>query len=437
MSGPPAHASRAFGHLLWLQVAFGLAFSTFLMLPKYLVSLGADAGAVGLVNGAFALGAVLAAPLVPRAAGRLGAVACLAAASATMAAGSLGFTLVSSAGPLALALRLLQGMAATFTFTVGTLIVAALAPPERLTSALALFITAGVVTTVVAPAVAEWVMAHYGGVPAFAGAGACALAGLVPCRCLAGTDAGRLAAAGPPGSEEGTAPRVDRGTLGLAALSAVFGLASGVMFTFHQPLALERGIVRVSDFLVAFTLTVTVLRLAGGRLMDRVESRTLARWSFLGYALALGGMIALRPGQLAGFGILIGLFHGVLLPSLMALSLEPGTGSREARAAWMNVGMNVGGLGVAALGPIAARTGYPVVFVGAGAILAASAVALGRSGTRRCEPDPTRVHEDRREKTPWATRPSTRPASPSTTRSAPSAATPCSRHRGSARCSST
>jgi predicted MFS family arabinose efflux permease len=121
---------------------------------------------------------------------------------------------------------------------------------------------------------------------------------------------------------------------------------------------------------------VTLLRLSGGRLMDRAGSRTLARWAFAGYAFALGGMIALQPGQLAGFGVAIGLFHGLLLPSLMALALEPGGGSREARAAWMNAGMNVGGLGVAALGPIAARTGYPAIFVGAGAILAASAVAL-------------------------------------------------------------
>jgi len=45
--------------------------------------------------------------------------------------------------------------------------------------------------------------------------------------------------------------------------------------------------------------------------------------------------------------------------------------------------MNVGGLGVAALGPIAARTGYSAIFVGAGAILAASAVALGRPRPRR------------------------------------------------------
>jgi MFS family permease len=376
--GPSPLSRPAYVHLLCLQVTFGLAFSTFLMLPKYLVAQGAGAAAVGLVNGAFALGATLAAPLVARATARFGPVACLAAASTAMAAGSLGFAFVSSAGALAVGLRLVQGMAAAFTFSVGTLIVAALVPAERLTSAFALFITAGVVTTAVAPAAAEWLMAHHGGTPAFLGAAACALAGLVPCRWLSTTEAARpptrSAAAAP--ADAATRARLDRATLGVVALSAVFGLASGVMFTFHQPLALERGVRRVSDFLVAFTLTVTLLRLSGGRLMDRAGSRTLARWAFAGYAFALGGMIALQPGQLAGFGVAIGLFHGLLLPSLMALALEPGGGSREARAAWMNAGMNVGGLGVAALGPIAARTGYPAIFVGAGAILAASAVAL-------------------------------------------------------------
>ncbi|MGB8931395.1 MAG: MFS transporter, partial [Anaeromyxobacteraceae bacterium] len=310
-----------------------------------------------------------------------GAVRCLAAASVAMAAGSFLFLAVTSAAAIAVAVaaRLVQGAAAAVTFAVGTLIVAALVPAERLTSALALFITAGLVASAVGPAATEWLMASHGAAPAFLGAGLFALAGLLPCRWLARTGVGRSGpepyhAAAPTDAQPWWA---DRATLGLVSLSVVFGLASGVMFTFHQPLALERGIERVSDFLVAFTVTVTTLRLAGGRLMDRAGSRRLARWSSLGYAIALAGMIVLRPGQLAWFGVLFGLFHGTLLPSLMALTLEPGAGRRESRAAWMNAGMNVGGLGVAALGPMAVRTGYPAIFVAVGALVAASALALG------------------------------------------------------------
>jgi MFS family permease len=374
-------SNRAFRHLLVLQVTFGLSFSTFYLLPKYLtVTLGADATRVGLVNGAFALGAALAAPLVGRATLRFGAIPCLAAASIAMAVGAFLFLAIDSAGALLIAARLVQGVAAAFTFAVGTLIVAALVPASRLTSALALFITAGLVTSAVGPAATEWLMAHHGPTPAFVGAGLFALGGLVPCARLACAGAvlpGPDAAC--PGTSDGPGPwRVDRATLGLVTLSMVFGLASGVMFTFHQPLALERGIERVSDFLVAFTVTVTTLRLTGGRLMDRAGSHALARWSCLGYSAALAGMIVLRPGQLAWFGVLFGLFHGTFLPSLMALTLAPGAGRRESRAAWMNSGMNVGGLGVAALGPVAARTGYPAIFVAVGAIVAASALTVGR-----------------------------------------------------------
>jgi MFS family permease len=376
----PLLSNRAFRHLLALQVTFGLSFSTFYLLPKYLtVALGADATRVGLVNGAFALGAALAAPFVGRATQRFGAVSCLAAASIAMAFGAFLFLAITSAGALAIVARLVQGAAAAFTFAIGTLIVAALMPAARLTSALGLFITAGLVTSAVGPAATEWLMARHGPAPAFVGAGLFALAGLVPCRWLSRSGAGSSG----PGPSSAAVPagaqpwRADRATLGLVTLSMVFGLASGVMFTFHQPLALERGIERVSDFLVAFTVTVTALRLTGGRLMDRAGSRRLARWSCLGYSVALAGMVALRPGQLAWFGVLFGLFHGTFLPSLMALTLEPGSGRRESRAAWMNAGMNVGGLGVAALGPVAVRTGYPAIFVAVGAIVAASALALG------------------------------------------------------------
>lgn len=115
-----------------------------------------------------------------------------------------------------------------------------------------------------------------------------------------------------------------------------------------------------------------MLRLAVGGLIDRIGSLQVARWSFVAYAAALASMVWLRPGRLALFGVLIGVFHGAFFPSLMTLVIDSG-GHRGSRAAWMNASMNVGGLGVAAIGPWAARFGYPSAFLGVGAVVAVSA----------------------------------------------------------------
>lgn len=377
-----AFDSRPFRHLLVLQVTFGLSFSAFLVLPKYLTAhLGAGATEVGLVMGGFALGAAVVAPLVGPASRRLGAGPCLAGASVLMAVGSFLYLAVTSAGALAILARVLQGAAATFIFAGGSVVAAALAPPGRLTSAVALYATAGLITGAVSPAAVEWTLEHHGGVPAFTAAGLLALLSLLPCRALVRAAPDVL---GRPRTDEAPRAGAPRGeawpaagaTIALTGIAVVFGLASGVMFTYHQPLALQRGIHRVSDFLVAFTLTATALRLTGGRLMDRIGSRRLARGSLLAYAAALAGMAALGPGQLAWFGAFFGLAHGTFLPSLMAITLESGA-DREARVAWMNAGINVGGLGMAALGPLGRRSGFGIAFVAVGALVAISALALG------------------------------------------------------------
>jgi len=374
-------SSRAFACLVLIQLTFGVAFSTFLLLPKYLVvHLAAGSTQVGIVTAAFALGAALSAPIVAPVCRRIGAAWCIALASVLMALGACLFLLVTTVGPLAVFARAIQGGAATVVFAAGSVMAASLVPPERITSAAALFATSGLLTSAVAPPAAEVILERHGGGPVFLAAAFLALLSLVPCYWLARAAPAVRDCADRRPPQTGDSEHRHITQAGLSSSHAfvtalVFGLASAVMFTFHQPLALERGIHRVSDFLVAFTVTATALRLTCGPLMDRIGYDRLAQWSFFGYGAVMISMILLRPGQLQTFGLLFGITHGTFLPSLMAMNLDSGA-ERESRVAWMNIGTNVGGLGVLPLGMMASRTGFSVTFVSVGAIVALSAFSL-------------------------------------------------------------
>ena len=361
--------------LLCVQLLFWSASAVFLMLPKYLAQqLHTDAVWIGLIMSGVGLGAVLTAPAIGALTRWCGRRRCLLLANLAMALGCLLFIGVDQPGPLAVLARSLQGVAGALLYAHGTVLVADLVPPARLPSAIALFMTAGLVPNVISPPAAEWLLAHQGPQLLFAGAGVLAL--------LAALLAWRLpdGAAAAPSAAGGAAAARPAGAL--LAVSLLFGVAAGVVFTFHQPLALARGAGRVSDFLVTFTLTATTLRLAGGRVIDALGSARVARWSAAGYVVVMLAMAAMGPGQLALLGMVFGCTHGLFFPSFVALVLSRGEAGREGRMAWIGACDKLGFLSVAALGLLAHRWGYAPLFVLAAGLLVVATGILVRV-TRR------------------------------------------------------
>jgi hypothetical protein len=158
------------------------------------------------------------------------------------------------------------------------------------------------------------------------------------------------------------------------------GVGCGTMLTFHQPLALERGIERISDFLVAYTLAAVGIRMALGRQLDGAGPARVAFGSFLVYGVIVAGMVALRPGTLAVFGALFGLAHGLFWPSFLSVVLHQTAhaANRHRSLAWVNAAFNAGVVSVAGLGLVAERAGFALVFVPVGILVSASALCLWR-----------------------------------------------------------
>lgn len=365
----------AYRLLLVVQVLFWASSAVFLMLPKYLaVDLHAGAGGIGLAMGALGGGAVLASPFIGVLTGWCGRRHCLVLANLGMAVGALLFIAVETVGPLAIVARALQGAAGALLYAHGTVLVADLVPRHRLPSAIALYMTAGLIPNVLSPPAAEWLLAAHGPEWVFAGAGLLALGGALL--------AGRL-------PERTAAPQVvgglgrSRPVLPLLVVSLLFGAAAGTVFAFHQPLAIARGAQQVSDFLVAFTLTAAGLRLAGGRLIDRLGSPRVACWTGAGYAVALVALCAVQPGSLVWLGVLFGATHGLFFPTFVAYALGDGGGEREGRMAWIGATDKLGHLMVIPLGLLAAAWGYVAVFLLVAATTAGAALALHRSAGQR------------------------------------------------------
>jgi MFS family permease len=365
----------AFRALLWAQACFGVAYSTFLILPKFLaVHLGAGPAQVGWIMATASLANVLTVRPVALVAAHWGPRRTLALASLCMAAGALGFTAVSSVGPLAFFCRVLQGMGWAFMFSASGSLVLALAPPGRLSQAIALHGSANLLSNAIGPALAELGIAVLGPAPVFATAAAVAVLGAWLCsRIQVDPSIRPVPAPGPRPDVRDSLPRF------LLFVGVAVGIGSGTMLTFHQPLALARGIHRISDFLVAYTVGAVGVRLAFGNVIDRVGARRVASGSFILYGAIIAAMVAMRPGSLAIYGALFGVAHGLFWPSFLALALQTAPALIQARTlAWVNASYNAGVVSVAALGIVAEHAGFALVFVPVGLLVTATGLALRR-----------------------------------------------------------
>jgi len=358
---PPALFTRSFVALLIAQTAFGLAYSTFILLPKFLaVELAAGAFEIGAVTAAFGAATTIFTPLVGTWVDRIGRRRYAVRGALIMVVGSAGFLFVDELGPLVYALRFLHGVAFALTWVALGALVTDVAPPERMGQALGLFGVTMLSTNAVAPAAAEEIAARFGWEPAFIGAAAASL----------------LAFALMRGLEDKWLPPQDTEIPGLwqtfkqpralwyCAISALTGCAFGAMFTFSQPFALEVGIENVRGFFLAYAATSLLMRVGLGAFADRAGRSRVAVGTLVIYALSVLFMAELQPGRLPWIGAAFGIAHGLFYPAMNALALERAGDHERGKVMALFIGaFNAGwALGGLILGQLAEAAGYPAVF---------------------------------------------------------------------------
>jgi MFS family permease len=379
----PRLLNPGFSALLIANVCFGYAFSSFLLLPKFLdVALHAGPAQVGTLAAAHGAVIVLLLPLLGAGVDRRGRRGFLVAGALLMAAASAGYVAVTEVGPLLYGLRILQALAFAMVFAAGGALAVDLAPTERLGQAIGLYGLSFLSMNAVAPAVIERVAVQAGWPTAFG----TAVLGALLCAALAL----RLPAGAPAEGRNGAGASLievalRRSQAPALLVIALVGCALGSVFSFYQLYALELGIERVSGFFVAYSAAAIVVRVGFGHLIDQWGHRRVSTGVLVLYAPVVFAISHLDFFGLPLLGACLGAAHGSFYPSFNAVVVAGvGPGERGKVMALFQasfqVGMAGGGLG---FGLLADAAGYPIVFqIAAAGLVVALAVLLatGRSG---------------------------------------------------------
>ncbi len=383
--GEPPLMTPAFALLLGAQLAFGFAFSTFFLLPKYVITeLSGSPSQVGHVVAITVACSVLAAPAAGSWLDRGPRRPLITLGALLTALTSAACLFVDEIGLYLYAVRAVQGVSFTLFFIAAGTLVTDLAPPSRLGQALGWFGSAALVMNAVAAVAAEHLAERYGWHAVFGTAAASATLatllslGLRECRTPAD------ARATPP-LEPSRVPNPFEGRPAVLWAAAAGGVACGAMFTFTQPFALSLGDAEVSPLFVGYTASALFMRLGLGGLADRFGRGRVSSAALACYALVLVLTAGLFRGGLGYIGIGLGLAHGVFYPSLNALALEHVAPSRRGSAmAYFNAAFNAGTLVVTfGCGQVAERYGYRSVFLLSAAVAGSGALLLWSQERRK------------------------------------------------------
>lgn len=360
--------TRAFLILLITQTCFGMSFSAFFLVPKYLkLALFATDTQIGLLGAVGAAAGVFAFPIVGSLNDRFGRKRFIVLGSMVMTLTAGAMLYIDSVGVALYAVRILQGISFALLFNSATTLVSDKVEPEQLGRALAVFGASMLATNALSPAASEWIADHHGWNAVFGFSIAWGLLSMA-CAPLVQEDARPIGPRGPRPSMFALIhePRGRR----IAALVATGGAGFGTIFIFHQPYAISLGVKQVSGFFVAYALFALGVRLIVIGRVDNWGRQRVSAISLFVYACAVACTAWLRPGLLEAIGAVMGLAHGVFYPVFNALAVEGvALSQRGSMMALYHGGFNAGmALALVGGGAIAERFGYPALFLGVGFI---------------------------------------------------------------------
>lgn len=369
--------SRPFVALLGVQFLFGLSYSSFLLLPKFLrLTLNATATEIGQVSGAATVVAALVAPFSGFLGQRLSRRRILTFALIAEGLAAFGFCFAKDVGPFVFFLRALQGAAWVSVFNVTATWAADLVPGSRLAQAIGYLGSAMLVTNALAPGVAEPLAERFGYGVVFGGAGCVVFVALGAVSLLQETSP-RVAVSN---AQHDAGDAILRAPKVLASYYGSFLLGAGIgaMFTYVQPYALDKGATAVGEFFFGYVAAAIFVRLTLAKVADRVGPVNVAVFAFSIYAITVGATALLEPSWLTLCGVSLGTSHGLAYPALTAAGFAAvGPVLRSRFMGWYTFGFNFGfALTVLTLGPVVDAYGYPILFTTVGAFIASGALML-------------------------------------------------------------
>lgn len=373
---------RGYGRDFWLvfaaTFALNLVSNLFVFFPVFIVKLGGDAAVIGAIASLGALAALTVRPALGALIDRLGRRR-IALWSLLIEATAMGlYAPVRSLHWPIYAVRMLHGVGEGTARVALFAMVYEILPRRRRGEGMMLFSICGIGAAAVGPLIAEAMLKRFGFTVFF-----CAASGL----CLiAATGAALLVddrprkitgAAAPSGERTGyRALLLNANLLPLWVVALAFSIAIASRINFVAPFAYQHGITHVAWYFAAYSAIAVIVRLSGGRMLERVGIERMLAPS-LGL-LAVGvGLLALtgKSGALASAAIAGGLGHAYTYPALSALVIThtPAQAVGRSSAIYTSLFDVATMIAPYLLGLIATLWGYAPMFVVAGLVAASGA----------------------------------------------------------------
>ena len=350
MSSAPIQGliSRAFVFCFLANLLQGLAFNLFLHLPGFLHDLGAGDTEIGFLTGLTAFAAiVLRGPLGPLM-DRHGRRGITWVGGVLMVASLSLYLVVDAIDGVLVVVRILHGLAEAILFTALFTYAADVVPERARTQGLALFGVSGMLPISLGGVLGDLLLSRGGFELLFEAAVAISLFALLVSLGLPRLE--RLQPA--EGERVGMrAALTQRDLLPLWWITSVFFLVLAAFWIFIKRFVDETGVGSVGLFFSAYTASALFVRIALGRLPDRVGPKRVLGPSLVCLAIGFGVMVDANAARtLAVAGLLCGIGHGYAFPILFGLVVTRTPGAN--RGAAMAIYTGLSDLGMLLGGPL-------------------------------------------------------------------------------------
>ena len=284
-----------------------------------------------------------------------------------------------------LALRLFHGVGFALAMVAGLTWASDLIPMVRFNEGIGMFGATGLLGIAVGPLAAEWTLYRFGFPAMFISAGLVSLSALgigcsVPDRYRPLRQSSRESffqiLRSPP-------------LLRITLVALCFGFGFAAHGSFVAPYAKSQKLF-VSTYFLSYSTAAIAARLTAGRVADRIGESRLIPYALLLTGLGFASMIWVHSRTaLCAAGLITGLGHGVLYPSMLAQAIRPIASHNRGKANGVFTGGVDSGifLGAVTLGFVGEHFGFRALFAGAGLALIIG-LSLFLSTTRHTLPRP-------------------------------------------------
>ncbi|MBC8291647.1 MAG: MFS transporter [Proteobacteria bacterium] len=315
----PARIPLAFFTVSLANFLSFLNFAFFFLLPVWVLKQGGGEEAAGRIIGVAGLAGLIVLPAVGYLLDRMGRRRFLIFGTAIGALTSLAFIGVNGIGWQVYALRALQGVAFTCSFTGAQTLAVLFAPASRRAEVLGWFGISTILTHAISPALGEEIVRRFSFDHMFA------------CGAVVGVAAFLVSCLLPRPPELHAHPDdtpADRGMARRAVVAAClamlcYGFGFGSVQTFVPAMITRLDLGRVGVFFTCWSIAAVATRIFLGRASDRFGRRAVLVPAMATMSLAVA-MLAFAhdlPMVLAA-GVVFGLAQGLLYPTMNALVVD-------------------------------------------------------------------------------------------------------------------